>query len=57
MNSWFLVRGYPKDLIEAEMKKIKFTSKNRSTKRDKSMKVVLFVMTYHPKLKLINKVT
>ena len=25
MKSWFLVGGYPKDLIESEMKKVKFT--------------------------------
>ena len=35
MKSWFLVRGYPEDLIESEMKKIKFASKNRNTKRGK----------------------
>ena len=38
------------------MKKVKFTSKNRNTKRGKSMKAVPFVMTYHPKLKSMNKV-
>ena len=38
------------------MKKVKFTSKNRNTKRGKSLKAVLFVMTYHPKLKSMNKV-
>ena len=32
MESWFLVRGYPKDLIESKMKKVKFTSKSRNTK-------------------------
>ena len=56
MKSWFLVREYPKDLIEAEMKKVNFTSKNRNTKRGKSLKTVLFVMTYHPTLKSMNKV-
>ena len=56
MKSWFLVSGYPKDLIESEMKKVKFTSKNRNTKRGKSLKAVPFVMTYHPKLKSMNKV-
>ena len=56
MKSWFFVRSYPNDLIEAEMKKIKFTSKNRNTKRTKSLKVVPFVITYHLKLKSMNKV-
>ena len=46
----------PKDLIKAEMKKVKFTSKNRNTKRGKSFQTVPFVMIYHPKLKSINKV-
>ena len=56
MKSWLFVRSYPNDLIEAEMKKIKFTSKNRNTKRTKSLKVVPFVITYHLKLKSMNKV-
>ena len=34
MKSWFLVRGYSKDLIKAEMKKIIFTSKSRYAKRE-----------------------
>ena len=34
MKSWFLVRGYSKDLIKAGMKKIIFTSKNRNAKRE-----------------------
>ena len=51
-----LVRRYPKDLTEAEMKKVKFMSKNRNSKRGKSLKAVPFVMIYHPKLKSVNKV-
>ena len=51
-----MVKGYPKNLIESEMKKVKFASKNRNTKRGKSLKVVPFVMTYHPKLKSMKKV-
>ena len=54
MKSWFLVGGYPKVRIEAEMKKVKSTSKNKNTKRDKSLKVVPFVMTYYPKLRSMN---
>ena len=50
-----MVRGYPKDPIEAEMKKVKFTSKNRNTNRGKSLKAVPFVMTHHPKFKLMNR--
>ena len=57
MRSRFLVRENLKDLIESEMKKVKFTSKNRNTKRGKSLKVVPVVVTYHPKVKSMNKVT
>ena len=56
MRSWFLVRGYPKDLIEVEMKKFKCSPKNRNTKRGKSLKTVTFVITYHTTLKSMNKV-
>ena len=55
MKSWFSVRGYPEYLVESEMKKVKFASKNRNTKRGKSLKAVPFVMTYHPKRKSIKK--
>ena len=55
MKSWFSVRGYPEDLIESEMKKVKLASKNKNTKRGKSLKAVPFVMTYHPKLKSMKK--
>ena len=55
IKSWFSVRGYPEYLIESEMKKVKFASKNRNTKRGKSLKAVPFVMTYHPKLKSMKK--
>ena len=56
MKSRFLVRGYPKDLIESEMKKVKFTLKIRNTKTGKSLKAVPFVTTYHPKPKSMNRV-
>ena len=38
------------------MKEVKFTSKNRNTKRGRSLKAVPFVINYHLKLKLMNKV-
>ena len=52
MKSWFSVRGYPKDLIEAEIKKVKLMSKTTNAKGDKSLTAIPFVMTYHPKLNL-----
>ena len=56
MNSWYFFREYPNHLIEANMKKIKFTPKNRNTKRGKPLKPVPFVLTYHLKVKLMSKV-
>ena len=38
------------------MKKVKFASKSRNTKRGKSLKVVPCIMSYHPKLKSMKKV-
>ena len=52
MKSWFLKRGYPNNLIEKEMKRIKF-SKISSTRKDNAKGVPL-VVTYHPGLKNIN---
>ena len=56
MKSWFLVRGYPEYLIESDMKKVKFASKNRNTKGGKSFKAIPFVMTYHPKLNSLKEI-
>ena len=56
MKLWLSVRGYSEYLIKSEMEKVKFASKNRNTKRGKSLKAAPFVMTYHPKLKLMRKV-
>ena len=56
MNSWYFFREYPNHLIEADMKKVKQTPKNRNTKRGKSLKPVPFVLTYHLKVKLMSKV-
>ena len=35
MKTWFLRRGYPKNLVESEIKKVKFLhiAKNESQKR------------------------
>ena len=56
MKSWLLVRVYPENLIESEIKNVKFVSKNRNNNRGKSLKAVPFVMIYHPKLKSTSKV-
>ena len=54
MKSWFLKRGYPNNVIEKEMKKVKF-SKISSTRKDNAKGVPL-VVTYHPGLKNINQI-
>ena len=54
MKSWFLKRGYPNNVIEKEMKKVKFP-KISSTKKDNAKGVPL-VVTYHPGLKNINQI-
>ena len=46
---WFLNRGYPKQLIDKEVEKVKFPCISR--KRDTKMKGILLVITYHPLLK------
>ena len=45
MKSWFSFREYPEYFVESEMKKVKFVSKYKNTKRGKSLKAVSFVMT------------
>ena len=55
MKLEFSASGYPEYLVESEMKKVKFESKNRHNKRGKSLKAFPFVMTYHHKLKSMKK--
>ena len=54
MRSWFYKRGYPKGLVEKEMRKVKFSGYTRRNKREK--KGVPFVITYHPSLKNIGRI-
>ena len=53
-RSWFYKRGYPKGLVEKEMRKVKFSGYTRRNKREK--KGVPFVITYHPSLKNIGRI-
>ena len=55
MKSWFLKRGYPEQIINCEMKKVNFR-KNKSKIEINKKKGVPFVITYHSKLKDLNKV-
>ena len=54
IKSWFFRRTYPNDVIEKEMKKVKF-SKISSTRKDNT-KGVPMVVTYHLGLKNINQI-
>ena len=49
MKSWFLERGYPSDLVESEMKKVKFSPNVNNKNIGKSVKGIPFILTYHPK--------
>ena len=51
MKIWFQKRGYLQNIIENEMKKVKFPSCNKVQKKKKNSKAVAFVVTYHPLLK------
>ena len=48
MKSWFLKRGYPENMIDEEMKKVK--SSGKGSNNSKGYKWVPFVVTYHPSL-------
>ena len=54
MKSWFLKCGYPNDVIQKKMKKVKF-SKIPSARKDNTKDVSL-VITYHPGLKSIDQI-
>ena len=48
MKLWFLKRGYPDNIVDQELGKVKFSESSRRTnKRDKG---VCLVATYHPLL-------
>ena len=56
MKTWFLRRGYPKNLVESEIKKVKFSHifNNKSQKR--TLKRIPLVITYHTSLNSLGKV-
>ena len=56
MKTWFLRGGYPKNLVESEIKKVKFShiSNNKSQKR--TLKRIPLVVTYHLLLNSLGKV-
>ena len=54
MKSWFLKCSYPEHLIDTEMKKVKFKSREKTEKS--KLKRVPFVVTYHPSLNCLHKI-
>ena len=54
MKSWFLKRSYPEHLIDAEIKKVKLKSREKTEKS--KLKGVPFVVTYHPSLNCLQKI-
>ena len=52
MKSWFFKRDYPEDMIDEEMKKVKFSEKD--SKESKESKEVQFVVNYHSSLNCIS---
>ena len=56
MKSWFSESRYPSDLVGSETEKVKFTPKLNNRNRGKYIKGVSFALTYHRKLKSLNKI-
>ena len=54
MKSWFLKRGYPGNMIDEEMKKVK--SSEKGSKNSKKSKGVPFVVTYYPSLNCLSRI-
>ena len=54
MKSWFLKRDYPENMIDEEMKKVKFSEKGSDS--SKGSKGVLFVVTYHPSMNGLSRI-
>ena len=55
MEHWFLKREYPGKLTENEMRKVKF--RKEGTKKTEGTKGVPFVVTQHPQLKNLGRIT
>ena len=52
MKSWFLERGYLKQMIDSQMRKVKFGQRLKTGNKQAGVGVP-FVITYDPKLKRI----
>ena len=56
MKSWFLARGYPSDLIQKEINKVRFLGHWDKHKVKKKSKGVSLVITFHPLLKDVGNI-
>ena len=56
MKSWFQARGYPSDLIQKEMNKVKFSCHWNKNKTKKKSKGVPLAITFHPLLKDVGNI-
>ena len=54
MKSWLLNRSYPEHLIDTEIEKVKFKSREKTEKS--KYKGVPLVATYHPSLNCLHKI-
>ena len=54
MKIWFQKRGYPENIIENDMKKVKFPSCNKAQR--KNSKGIAFAVTYHPLFKQLEAI-
>ena len=54
-KSWFFKRGYPKGLVQKELRKVKFSDKVGG-KQKKKKKIIPFAITYQPILKSIGNI-
>ena len=54
MKSWFPKKGYPENVIDEEMKKVKFSEKG--SKKSKESKGLPFAVMYHPSLNCLSRI-
>ena len=55
-KSWFFKRGYPKGLVQKELRKVKFSDKVGGKQKKKINKIIPFAITYQPILKSIGNI-
>ena len=56
MKSWFQARGYPSDLFQKEMNRVKFSGNWDKNKTNKKSKGVPLVVAFHPLVKYFSNI-